>query len=344
VFSAWLRAALRAIAVDAQANTYVTGSTDSTAYPTTPDAFDSTCGCLNGVNGATDAVLTKLNPAGSGLAYSTYLGGQAPDGNRAPDSGYAIPLDGGQNAYVVGLTGATDFPTTPGAYDRSLSYSGDLPSDAFISKFSTVAGFPRPKGATPLRASLTIAYQKCDSPSREHGPPLVTGSCFPPQMTSQYLTVGTGDANGMLPRSEGAVRFDVVPDKPATPADESDVKMNLDMSDVFTQALADYAGELRASVSVQLTDKVSTPGPVDATAVPFTLGFSAPCTPTDDTTVGSVCGTATTANAVAPGLVVGGNRALWQLGQVEVYDGGSDSDGDTLADNTLFANEGIFAP
>ena len=55
-----------------------------------------------------------------------------------------------------------------------------------------------------------------------------------------------------------------------------------------------------------------------------------------------MCGAATTANAVAPGLVVGGNRALWQLGQVEVYDGGSDSDGDTLADNTLFAVQGVF--
>src|SRR5437660_12167071 len=115
--------------------------------------------------------------------------------------------------------------------------------------------YPRPKGATPLRASLTIAYQPCTFPNREHGGPITGDSCNPPQMTSQYLTVGTGDANGMLPRSEGAVRFDVVVDKPATPADESDVKLQLTMSDVFTKTLADYSGELRADVEIQATDK-----------------------------------------------------------------------------------------
>jgi Tol biopolymer transport system component len=210
-----------------------------------------------------------------------------------------------------------------------------------------INSYPRPKGATPVRASLTIAYKPCTAPNRQHGAPLDVLSCNPPQMTSDYLTVGTGDANGMLPRSEGDVRYDVVIDKPATPVDESDVKLSMDMSDVFTKALADYAGELRASVDMQATDKNNTPnpgGPGAATTQSFPLGFSAPCVPTDDTTVGSVCSASTTANALIPGLVKGGLRSLWQLGQVQVFDGGSDSDGDTLADNTLFADEGVFAP
>jgi hypothetical protein len=85
-------------------------------------------------------------------------------------------------------------------------------------------------------------------------------------------------------------------------------------------------------------------GPGAATTQEFPLGFSAPCVPTDDTTVGSVCSTATSANALIPGLVKGGFRSLWELRQVQVFDGGSDSEGDTLADNTLFADEGVFAP
>jgi hypothetical protein len=229
---------------------------------------------------------------------------------------------------------------------RNFGNTGDT-EEAFGINWQPIPinSYPRPKGATPLRASLTIAYQPCTVPNRDHGAPLVTGSCNPPQMTSQYLTVGTGDANGMLPRSEGAVRYDVVVDKPATPTDESDVKLSMSMSDVFTKALADYAGELRATV--QATDRNNTPnpgGPGAATTQEFPLGFTASCIPTTDTTIGSDCAAATTANALVPGIVKGGLRSLWQLGQVRVFDGGSDDDGDTLADNTLFADEGIFVP
>ena len=53
-----------------------------------------------------DAFVAKLNPAGSALVYSTYLGGS---GNDA--SGYGIAVDTSGNAYVTGWTGSTDFPT-----------------------------------------------------------------------------------------------------------------------------------------------------------------------------------------------------------------------------------------
>ena len=53
---------------------------------------------------------------------------------------------------------------------------------------------------------------------------------------------------------------------------------------------------------------------------------------------------ATTANAVVPGSVVKGQRAIWQLGQVQVYDGGADGVASTTAGNTLFMDEGIFIP
>src|SRR5205814_8754446 len=92
------------IAVDAAGNAYVTGGTGSTDFPTTIGAFQTTKG-----GGFRDAFVTKLNPTGSALVYSTYLGGSG------DDYGYGIALDALGNAYVTGGTGSTDFPTTPGA-------------------------------------------------------------------------------------------------------------------------------------------------------------------------------------------------------------------------------------
>ena len=58
------------------------------------------------------------------------------------------------------------------------------------------ATHPRPKGATPLRASLVPAYKACAAPNRTHGAPLAFPSCNPPVQASNFLTVGTPDANG----------------------------------------------------------------------------------------------------------------------------------------------------
>ncbi len=55
------------------------------------------------------------------------------------------------------------------------------------------------------------------------------------------------------------------------------------------------------------------------------------------------CTLATAMNALVPGLVREGERAVWELGPLEVYDGGPDGEGAT-ADNTLFARQGVFVP
>lgn len=60
--------------------------------------------------------------------------------------------------------------------------------------------------------------------------------------------------------------------------------------------------------------------------------------------VGSTCSASTSADAVVPGITPEFKRAVWQLGQVEIYDGGEDGDGDTTGDNTLFATQGLFVP
>ena len=94
------------IAVDASGDAYVTGYTNSTKFPT-KNAFQSASG------GGYDAFLTKLNPSGSQLLYSTFVGGSG------DEKGAGIAVDGTGNAYVTGYTGSTAFPTTTGAYITS---------------------------------------------------------------------------------------------------------------------------------------------------------------------------------------------------------------------------------
>src|SRR5207249_1753489 len=96
------------ISVDAAGNAYVTGVSLSTNFPTTAGAFQTTFG------GPYDAFVTKLNPTGSGLVYSTYLGGN----DSSQGSGIAVDASG--NAYVAGFTASTNFPTTAGAFQTTF--------------------------------------------------------------------------------------------------------------------------------------------------------------------------------------------------------------------------------
>jgi hypothetical protein len=127
------------IAVDGTGSAYITGATSSTDFPTTAGAFDAT------YNDAGDAFVTKLDPSGAALGYSTYLGG------GGSDQGNGIALDGAGAAYLTGLTiprtGSPNFPTTPGAFDVTL----DGPFDGFVTKLSpngTALGYSTYLGGT----------------------------------------------------------------------------------------------------------------------------------------------------------------------------------------------------
>ena len=84
--------------------------------------------------------------------------------------------------------------------------------------------------------------------------------------------------------------------------------------------------------------------PDAGTVVDSPLSFTLTCAATSDTTIGSTCSIATTADALVPGMVTEGKRAIWQVGQVQVTDGGEDGITATAADNTLFAKQGLFVP
>ncbi len=103
------------IAVDSSGNAYVTGYTFSLDFPTeNPSQVYA---------GSSDAFVTKLNPSGSALVYSTYLGG------RGDDLGAAVAVDSSGNAYLTGATDSLDFPTQ-NAF-QSTNAGG---TDAFVSK------------------------------------------------------------------------------------------------------------------------------------------------------------------------------------------------------------------
>lgn len=111
------------LAVDGSGAAYVTGHTDCYGFPATAGAYDTTC---TAYDWGGDAFVVKLNPDGSDLEYATFLGGSIQEG------GFGIALDAGGAAYVLGVTGSSDFATTPNAFDRI--YNGG--TDAFVAKLS----------------------------------------------------------------------------------------------------------------------------------------------------------------------------------------------------------------
>ena len=105
----------KAIAVDTSGNAYVAGIDEFERLSHDPGAFQTT------FDGFADAFVTELNPTGSGLVYSTYLGGS--DG----DYGLGIAVDTSGHAYVIGNTYSIDFPTTAGAFQTTLVVVTTMP-------------------------------------------------------------------------------------------------------------------------------------------------------------------------------------------------------------------------
>jgi len=118
------------IAVDSSGNAYITGSTNSADFPTVL-AFQGSYG-----GSYDDAFITKINPSGSSLVYSSFLGG------GQGDRGYSIAVDAGGNAYVTGWTDSPNFPTTEpiqgtfagekDAFVTKIDASGSLDSSTFF--------------------------------------------------------------------------------------------------------------------------------------------------------------------------------------------------------------------
>jgi hypothetical protein len=205
------------------------------------------------------------------------------------------------------------------------------------------AGYPRPKGATPTRVSLVPAFNQCTSSNRTHGAPLSSPSCAPPVQSSATLTIGSPDANGAAANSVASAQFNVLPGNSGTAADEADVRVSASVTDVRNKSgLGDYTGQLKLTTDLKITDRDNGPTEIATTqAVP--LSFTVPCSTTTADTIGSSCTLSTTADALGAGTVKENMRTVWDLGKVNVFDGGSDGLAGTNP-NTLFLTQGWFTP
>jgi hypothetical protein len=134
------------IAVDRTGSAYITGFTISPDFPTTPGAFQTSL-----VPGSDSTFVLKLNPQGSALIYSTYLGGS----HVTKPGGIAVDSSG--NIYVMGLTGyyppatTNDFPTTAGAFQTTSAGGSAAGQDYYVVKLD-----PSKSGSAALRYSTYL--------------------------------------------------------------------------------------------------------------------------------------------------------------------------------------------
>ena len=179
------------IAVDKSGAAYITGNTDGN-IPTTPGAFQTTkpafTPCDPGdktCQNSSDAFVTKFNPAGSALVYSTYVGG------KNEDEAYGITVDANNDAYITGQTFSTNFPTTLGAFRRTLPCCFNLV--AFVTKLNSTGSalsYSTFLGGSGGSSGKSIAVNTS-------GQAFVTGSAgtnFPLKNPIQSTYGGNGDS------------------------------------------------------------------------------------------------------------------------------------------------------
>ncbi len=179
------------IAVDGGGATYVTGSTQSQYFPTTPGAFDRTYNgpvCCN----TWDAFVAKLNATGTAFDYSTYLGGSA------NDRGFGLAVDSSGAAYITGDTNSTDFP-------RAAGLNGAL--DAFVAKLNAAGSdlvYAVHLGGSSYDAGRGIAVDAS-------GAAYITGYTYSPDFATSgaYDTIldGQYDAFAAKINATGSVRI-----------------------------------------------------------------------------------------------------------------------------------------
>ena len=318
-------------------------------------------------SGGTTTTLLSTGTSGGNGAFDASYAGAARDGSRVlietAEKLTAGDTDNFNDVYerYAGTTTHISIGTSGGnaavaAFFDGVSTDGMrvffdtreslLPGDTDAARdlyAADVAGYPRPKGATPIRVSLVPAYKQCTSSNRTHGPPLAHPACNPPVLESGQLTIGSPDANGAAANSSGVAKYEAIVGAPGG-ADDSDIAFTFSLTDVRRQGtLADYTGQLQATTTVRVTDKLSGPSVTESATGEVAFPVTVPCAATGDTTIGSTCSINTTLDAVTPGAVPEGKRAIWQLDKVRVNDGGADGVVSTTP-NTLYMTQGVFIP
>lgn len=169
-----------AIAVDGSGSAYVTGTTGSSNFPIGP-AFQGTYTL------SPEAFVTKINPGGSTLAYSSYLGGSG-----GGDVGTSIAVDNTNHAYVAGYTNSASFPLF---LAQQSSYQGGT-YDAFVTKVNPGGGslaYSTYVGGSAEDRAYGIAVDK-NTPHRCYVTGTTTSTDFPTQNAYQASKAGGNDA------------------------------------------------------------------------------------------------------------------------------------------------------
>jgi uncharacterized protein (TIGR03437 family) len=281
-----LREAASAIAVDSSGAVYVTGSTASTDFPTTAGAPQGTYkgrGSVGSFGDITlgDAFALKLNPAGSALVYSTYLGG------NGDDAGTDIGVDTAGNAYVTGFTISNNFPITPDALQpQNAGFGGQglAPNpdqgfdfervrntgDAFLVKLSSSGGLTYSSffGGSRDDAGLAIAIDPA-------GNPYVAGNTLSLGLatSSGALQSTFGGMGAQWPRGDGfIVKFDFGGKVVGAPAAVSVVagfpttgNAGATLTPAFAVEVVDPQGLKVPGVNVAFTASGATVSPTSAT-------------------------------------------------------------------------------
>jgi hypothetical protein len=236
----------RGIVVDAGGHAFVTGTTASNDFPTTPGAFQTVN--KGGANGGGDAFVVKFNPAGSALEYGTFLGGSG------FDDGNAIAVDPTGNAYVAGNTGSADFPATAGAFDTTYNGGGSF-GDAFIAKLN-------PAGSALAYASYLGGTDD------DYGYGVAVDGAGHAYVTGQTLSPGYPTTPGAFQTTYGGGIFDAFVTQMSADGSSLVYSTFLGGSDWDGGAgiAVDAAGHAFVTGQTKSTDFPTTPGAFEGTA------------------------------------------------------------------------------
>jgi hypothetical protein len=232
------------LAVDGSGDAYLTGTTASSNFPVSANAWQS----ANAATAGDTAFLTELNPSGSGLLYSTFLGGSVNDG------GYAVALGGSGAVYLAGYTSSSDFPVTLDALQTAYHSTHNT---AFAAQFNL--------GPAPSAAATQTILQASANPQ-------LPGNAVTFTATVQPLSgVGTPGGNTVFSIDEAAV---------ATVALDSSGNASYQAGSLGSgqhYILASYQGNSAyASSGDGLTEEILFPPPAITSLAPFTAVAGGP--------------------------------------------------------------------
>jgi Beta-propeller repeat len=233
------------IAVDAAGNAYVTGGTLSAAFPGVGAAS------LQPVNaGGEDAFVTKINPAGSAIVYSTFLGGSG------DETSWHLAIDGAGSAYVTGTTTSTSFP---GVTASSIQPANGGGTDGFVTKLDptgTAIVYSTFLGGSAVDASYDVAVD-------------AAGNAYVTGMTSSSTFPGV-DGSSIQPANAGGPDAFVTQLDPAGSAILFSTFLGGTSGDAGNALAVDGAGNLYVTGTVNST---TFPGVGSGSIQPVRVGF-----------------------------------------------------------------------